>query len=340
MLHIKIEQNIMNIKILSFLAYIVLMSACVPAKKMEALQTSYDNLFAQFEELTTQKMYSDANYKELEKKYKELDEEYNGCVLNYDRQVLEIEKLKKQYAVLNESYENLLKSKEQSSNSMQLELARLGKELDKKEREIFAKETNVIAQQRENESLKKELDNLEFSLREREKVVVELQEKLKLQEEALSGLKKKLLSSLSGYKNSGITVEEKNGKIYVSLDNSLLFPSGKTTVDASGKQALLSIADNLRDLEGFDIIVEGHTDNVPISTSSIQDNWDLSVLRATSVVRFLTNEGGVNALKIIPSGRSEYLPVDAANTKEARAKNRRIEIILTPKLDQLLEIVK
>jgi chemotaxis protein MotB len=330
----------MKIKILIFSSFLFLITACVPAKKMKALQTSYNNLQTQFDELATLKAFGDSNYAELDKKYNELDKEYNGCVLNYDRQVLEIEKLKKQYATLNQSYENLLKSKEQSSNTMQTELARLSKELDKKEREIFAKETNVIAQERENEALKKELETLELSLREREKVVLDLQEKLRAQEDALAGLKKRLTNSLSGYKNSGITVVEKNGKIYVSLDNSLLFPSGKTTVDASGKQALLSIAENLKDLEGFDIIVEGHTDNVPISTASIQDNWDLSVLRATSVVRFLTTEGGVNALKIIPSGRSEYLPVDGANTKEARAKNRRIEIILTPKLDQLLEIVK
>lgn len=325
--------------IFSLLA-LLFVTACVPRKKLDALQTSYDYLQAEYLELSTLKIFGDSNYAELEAKYNKLDKQYNGCVLNYDRQVLEIEKLKKQYTVLNANYENLLKSTQESSSTMQSQLAKLSKELDAKERELFAKETNVIAQGRENEALKKELDELESSLQEREKVVKELQDKLKLQEEAMAGLKSRLVNSLSGYQNSGISVIEKNGKIYVSLDNSLLFPSGKTTVDDKGKQALLSIAANLKDLEGFDIMVEGHTDIVPINTPTIKDNWDLSVLRATSVVRYLTNEGGVNPLKIIPSGRSEYLPIDSGSSKDAKAKNRRIEIILSPQLDQLLKIVK
>ena len=94
------------------------------------------------------------------------------------------------------------------------------------------------------------------------------------------------------------------------------------------------------DLEDFDIMVEGHTDNVPMKSATIEDNWDLSVLRATSVVRYLTTEGKMNPIKIIPSGRSKYVPVNAADTPEARAANRRIEIILSPKLDQLMEILK
>jgi chemotaxis protein MotB len=328
------------VKITSICIIVILGIGCVPAKKMEALQTSYNNLQAQYDELNTLKVFGDSNYNELQRKYAELDKNYNGCVLSYDRQALEVEKLKEQYAALNQNYEKLLKNNAETSSSLQLELAKLSKELDAKEREIFAKETNVIAQERENEALKKELDGLEQSLLEREKVVNDLQARLAMQEKSLGDLKKKLTNSLIGYQNSGISVVEKSGKIYVSLDNSLLFPSGKTSVDAKGKQALLSIAESLKDLEGFDIMVEGHTDNVPISTSAIQDNWDLSVLRATSVVRYLTNEGGVNPLKIIPSGRSEYVPVDPSNTKEAKAKNRRIEIILSPKLDQLLEIVK
>lgn len=319
---------------------LTLIVACVPARKLEELQYSYDDLQSKFDEMSTLKMYGDSNYAILERKHESLKQAYSLSKIECEKQEEEYTKIKASYEMLNANYEKLIASNELTKKDLRYELDRLDKQLDDKKRELFAKETSLLAKQGETDALKKNLDALEISLKEREKRVNELEAKLKAQEEALSGLKDKLTESLIGYKNSGITVVQKDGKVYVSLDNSLLFQSGKTDIDWKGKTALLKVAESLKDLEDFDIMVEGHTDDVPMKSATIQDNWDLSVLRATSVVRYMTTEGGMDPLKIIPSGRSKYLPVEDEKTSEARAKNRRIEIILTPKLDQLMEIIK
>ena len=130
-------------------------------------------------------------------------------------------------------------------------------------------------------------------------------------------------------------------KVYVSLTEQLLFKSGSKTVDKKGVEALKKLAGALKGNDDLGVLVEGHTDNVPMSSSAngIKDNWDLSVLRATSIVRILTEEG-VDPKNVSASGRGEYIPVDTADTKEARRKNRRIEIILTPKLDELFQMLQ
>ena len=313
---------------------------CVPAKKLEDLQVKYDDLASKYQEMERLKSFSDSELEDLNTRYKNLAAEYKQAERECADQKAEFDKVERSYKILNENYENLLNSNENTKKDLRYELERLDKKLDEKKRELFAKESTLIEKENETNRLKKELDALEISLREREKTVNELKSKLAAQEKAVSDLKNKLTESLIGYKNSGISVVEKDGRIYVSLDNSLLFQSGKTDIDWKGKTALLKVAESLKDIEDFDIMVEGHTDDVPMKSTTIRDNWDLSVLRATSVVRYLTTEGKMDPIKIIPSGRSKYVPINDAKTKEARAQNRRIEIILTPKLDQLMEIVK
>lgn len=141
------------------------------------------------------------------------------------------------------------------------------------------------------------------------------------------------------YKSLGLAVHQESGKVYVSLEESLLFQSGRTDVDKAGKEALLKLCETLQKEKDFDIMVEGHTDNVPIKTAKFEDNWDLSVLRATSVLRIMVAEGKIEPSRIIPAGRGEFQPVDGADTKEARSKNRRIEIILTPDLAAVMNIL-
>ncbi len=314
--------------------------ACVPARKLDDLQVKYDNLKGDFDEMKTMKEYGDETLASLKTKYANLQSEYEKSVADCDKQKAEYEKVEASYKILNENYKNLVNSNENTKKDLRYELERLDKQLDEKKRELFAKESTLLAKEKEATTLKTELDALEISLKEREKRVNELEEKLAAQEKAVTDLKNKLTESLIGYQNSGISVVQKDGKIYVSLDNSLLFKSGKTDIDWKGKTALLKVAESLKDLEDFDIVVEGHTDNQAMNSATIKDNWDLSVLRATSVVRYLTTEGKMDPIKIIPSGRSKYVPVNTGDTKEAYAENRRIEIILTPKLDQLMDIIK
>lgn len=328
-----------SIKLLTATA-LCLLIACVPARKLEELQVKYDTLQSNYDALTTLKQYNDTLLIEQREKLANLQKEYKASIAEFDKQKADYEKVEASYKILNENYKNLVNSNESTKKDLRYELERLDKQLEDKKSELFAKETKLLAKEEESDKLKTNLDALEVSLKEREKRVDELEAKLAAQEKAVTDLKNMLTESLIGYKNSGITVVEKNGKVYVSLDNSLLFQSGKTDIDGKGKAALLKIAESLKNLEDFDIMVEGHTDNVPMKTATIQDNWDLSVLRATSVVRYLTTEGNMDPLTIIPSGRSKYVPVSTANSPEALALNRRIEIILTPKLDQLMEILK
>lgn len=330
-------------KQLSYITFIALLSltvACVPARKLEELQVSYDNLKSDFDEMKTMKEFGDNSLAELKTKYTTLDKEYTEAMQKCEEQKAAYEKTQASYEILNANYKNLVNSNENTKKDLRYELERLDKQLEQKKGELFAKEAKLEAQEGEAAKLKKQLDATAADLREREKRVNELESKLAAQEKAVTDLKNTLTESLIGYKNSGISVVEKDGKIYVSLDNSLLFASGKTDIDWKGKTALLKVAESLKDLEDFDIMVEGHTDNQAMNSATIKDNWDLSVLRATSVVRYLTTEGKMNPIKIIPSGRSKYLPINTGNTKEAYAENRRIEIILTPKLDQLMDILK
>jgi chemotaxis protein MotB len=136
-------------------------------------------------------------------------------------------------------------------------------------------------------------------------------------------------------------VEERNGKVYVSMDNKLLFASGSTAVGPDGQKALEELARVLEANPDINILVEGHTDDQPMRGSAqIKDNWDLSVLRATEIVRILLAKGKIAPARITAAGRSEYLPVDPADTAEARARNRRTEIILTPQLDELFRVIE
>ena len=190
------------------------------------------------------------------------------------------------------------------------------------------------------ERMQKDLSDKETELAEFKEKYDAIQNKLKAREEAMDKLKAKLQKALLGFEEKGMTVSIKNGKVYVSLSNQLLFSSGSTDIDKSGKEALLELAKILNEQQDINILVEGHTDDQAIRPGAkFKDNWDLSVLRSTEVVRFLTVDGGVNPLRINASGRGEYFPVEKGSTPEIRAVNRRTEIILTPKLEELLEII-
>jgi chemotaxis protein MotB len=146
---------------------------------------------------------------------------------------------------------------------------------------------------------------------------------------------------LLGFEGQGLTVTRRDGKVYVSLEEQLLFKTGSTVVDPNGVRALQQLAVVLANNPDISIMIEGHTDNVPFRQgSSIKDNWDLSVMRATSIVRILLGAANIEPTRITVAGRGEFLPVDPADTPEARRKNRRTEIILSPDLSELYRILE
>lgn len=235
----------------------------------------------------------------------------------------QLDELTLEYDKLNAYYKNLMTSS-----------GKMNRELVEQRDQLFAIQENLDKTRKLN-------DSLSISLLERERKVKELEGILARKDKAVQDLKKKISDALLGFKENDLTVTVKNGKVYVSLAEQLLFKSGSVEVDPKGISALQQLARALKDHQGVQVMVEGHTDNVPIGKKSqyMQDNWDLSVMRATSITRILTN-AGVKSTQILASGKGEYAPL-VANTNDAnRQKNRRTEIIVTPHLDELFKILE
>ncbi len=195
------------------------------------------------------------------------------------------------------------------------------------------------ANKNENENLTAQLNQRMRELDEREKTIQQLQGVITEQNERVRSLLDNVSSALKGFSSDELTVREEGGKVYVAMSDKLLFESGKAVVNEQGKQALGKLAEVLNRQTDIDVFIEGHTDSVPINTAVFKDNWDLSVIRATSVVRILTDDYQVNPLQIQPCGRGEFKPVDTNTTPDGRARNRRTEIIIAPRLDKLYELI-
>ncbi|MBR5051933.1 MAG: OmpA family protein [Bacteroidaceae bacterium] len=194
--------------------------------------------------------------------------------------------------------------------------------------------------QDENQKLNANLAKKISELQDREKTIAELQKMIDQQKKKVKDLLNSVKDALLGFSSDELTVREEDGKVYVAMSDKLLFESGKAIVNQQGREALGKLAQVLNKQTDIDVYIEGHTDNVPIKTAVFQDNWDLSVIRATSVVRILTETYNVNPLQIQPCGRGEFKPVDVNTTSEGRARNRRTEIIMAPRLDKLFKMLE
>ncbi len=237
---------------------------------------------------------------------------------------------------------------EKQKMTLEQEKANLEQERAQLEQEKAAYQQSLAQAQKEGKTLgenlnmsKSQIERLNADLKAREQRLAELQRILDEKDKAVANLRTRVSNALLGFNDKDLTINVRNGKVYVSLAEQLLFNSGSTKVDPKGVDALRKLAAVLKEQQDVNVVVEGHTDDVPISkgTVGMQDNWDLSVLRATEITRILTT-AGVDPHRVTPSGRSKYVPLDEATTKEARQKNRRTEIILTPKLDELFQILE
>lgn len=241
---------------------------------------------------------------------------------------------KREYEKAKNDYDDLLKNFADLSANNQSTINDLLGNLDKYKDEMSVKEKMLFAQQ---DSLAK--SRAELAVKEQR--INEMQAILAQKDAEVKALKEKVSNALKGFEGSGLNVHEKDGKVYVSMDDKLLFASGSWTINEQGMQAIQNLAKVLENEPEISVLIEGHTDNVPYRGSGqIKDNWDLSVMRATSVVKALLQSGNIAPTRLSASGRSEYLPLDENNTPEARAKNRRTEIILTPNLDQLFQLIQ
>lgn len=186
----------------------------------------------------------------------------------------------------------------------------------------------------------RDIQNKDKDLQEKERMLREMQAIIARQDELTKKLNQTLRDALVGFNSDELTMEIRDGKVYVSMSDKLLFKSGSNAVEPKGVEALKVLADVLNKNPDIQILVEGHTDNVPIKTAVYKDNWDLSVARATSITRMMNEKYGVAATRMTASGRGEYFPKAPNDTAEGKAKNRRTEIILSPKLDEIMNLLQ
>ena len=314
---------------LTLVASVFVLGSCVTKQKYDESQNDLASCKAERERLSAQKINLDNRVIELETAVEKMKnqiqrlESDTASLGNLGRELKEAyQKLQSNYDELSSAYKTMSAGNKQDAEAMLAKLQEAQSKLDEKERE-----------------LKQLTDDLE----KKSAKLIELQSILEKKDADVLALKEKIQKALHRFEGSDLQVTEKNGKVYVSMDEKLLFASGRFTIDEKGKEALKALAKVLETDTEISITVEGHTDNVPYSpasSSQIRDNWDLSVMRATTVVKTILEYGKIDPKRLTASGRSEYLPVDKDDTKEARAKNRRTEIILTPQLDALFEILK
>lgn len=306
--------------------YVMLLMAgtgCVSQKKYDMLLADKVRLEALQAECEEKLTVANTSLERLEKQKAELEGQRTELAQNYSQSQQELEAKLKAYKELEDYYNNLVNTSGQLRGDLNEQQKRL----------MTAREELEVTRKRNEE--------LAANLQEREKRVSELETVLAEKDKAVSQLKKLVSDALLNFKENDLTVEVRNGKVYVSLAEQLLFKSGSTQVDPKGQKALQQLSGVLKDSKDINIVVEGHTDNVPMNkaTGCIDDNWDLSVLRATSIVDIL-QKNGVAPDRVTAAGRGEYVPVTSNATAEGKAKNRRTEIILTPKLDELFQILE
>ncbi len=326
---------------------IALLGSCVPQKKYAELQKNYEKSEAERKYLSGAVKDLETERNELKAQVEKLQKDFDALNEAYSTNKKEHELLQDKYKKLDEFKKQLLDNQEKSNAVSKAENRQLLKEmikaqedLQKKEDELNQKEAELNKLAAQLERNKKNLKQLERDLDARSKRINELEQMIADKDAAVRALKDKVANALLNFKDKGLTVTQKNGRIYVSMEAQLLFPSGSTVVNAEGKNALVELAKVLEKQSDITILVEGHTDIDPMSGAGcIKDNWDLSVMRSTSVVKLMLKNSKIDPAILTAAGRSQFVPLDPAKTAAAKAKNRRIEIILTPNLDQLFKIL-
>lgn len=310
--------------------------ACVPARKYEELETKQKACAEELEALKSKVTGLETQNTELQGMIPGLQEDV--ARLKGDTTLLgkSLRMKEQQYDKINQLNDELIAKLEKLQKGSAQENQKLMSDLNATKLILQQKEDELTQLENELNAKKITLDKLSEELKMREQRVNELEDLIAKKDEAVKALKDKVANALLGFKDKGLSVEQKNGKVYVSMEAKLLFPSGSTKIDSEGKKALIELAKVLQDQSDLEVLVEGHTDTDALKSSSHpKNNWELSVLRATAVVEIMLENSTMDKTKITAAGRSEYLPVDPND----KAKNRRIEIILIPNLDELFDII-
>ena len=272
-------------------------------------------------------------FNDLESRYAQLKDNFNRQTKSIENLNTEIKDLTKKFITLEET----LEITEDSLNQKQQKLEQLESSIDLLKQNS---ETELKKRIAENEELMEKIAERENELADRMARVDELEGLITPQQQAMRKLKEKLSDALLNFEDKGLTVEARDGKVYVSMENKLLFRSGSWTVGAEGRLAIEELGNVLADNPDIAILIEGHTDNVPYSGKGpLKGNWDLSTKRATAIVNQLLENPDILPQNLTAAGRGEYLPIAPNSTRQGRAANRRIEVVLSPKLDEIKQII-
>jgi chemotaxis protein MotB len=322
------------------LSMVLSIYSCVPQRQMQEEQAKRKNCEAELASLKSNTEGCEAKLKEISRSLDDNQRMVSGLVKDTSILGVSYRATTSRYDKLNLINEELLKKYNQLLEGNRDDTKKINGELQITQEQVLKKQDELKHLETELNAQKKELDLLNAELKKREARVNELEAILKSKDDAVNNLKKTLSDALLGFEGKGLTITQKNGKVYVSMDESLLFASGSTSVEAKGIEALKKVAKVLEQNEDINVLIEGHTDDVPmVGKGEIKDNWDLSVMRATSIVKIITRNSKVDPKRLTAAGRGEYVPLDSVKSVEARKKNRRTEIILTPKLDELFKVL-
>jgi chemotaxis protein MotB len=327
----------------SFLSLLLvfLAGSCVSTKQFNDLKSKHQQLQEERDLLKAENEGLTVKNNELSYQVESLKKEIEEMRKDSASLAADLKDLQYKYTQLSRDYKALKISQEELVRGNVKETRRLLEELQRTQTALQEKEDNLRKFERSLTAQQAELEKLRFEMEQRNRRLHEMEQIVHAKDSVLTALKKKVSDALLGFRDEGLTVTRRNGKIYVSMEEKLLFKTGSWQVDPRGQEALKKLARVLEKNPDINIMIEGHTDNVPYIShgGQIQDNWDLSVKRATSVVRILLKSSSIDPKRLTAAGRGEYLPVDPANTPAARRKNRRTEIILTPNLDELYDII-
>lgn len=303
-----------------------LATSCVSKKIYNELEGKYADLKKENRKLSDSNGDLNKTKNQLETEIKNTKDELARVSSERDQLQNELAAANNQLKTLQASYAALERNSDDALQANMKKNRELLAQLDAKEKALTAEQER--------------LTKLQNDLRERSQRVDELERMMAAKEENMRRLRETLSKALNSFEGKGLTVNMKDGKVYVSMENKLLFQTGSWAVGAEGRRAIIEVGKVLAQNPDISVLIEGHTDNVPyIASGPISDNWDLSTKRATAIVTILAENRGINRQNLTAAGRGEYAPLASNDTNEGKAKNRRIEIILTPKLDEISKML-
>ena len=316
----------MQRRTIAFILILASLSSRVSSKIFNELDTKYNQLKSDYDNLSLLNEDLIINKNGLETELINLQKTCDDINSNKNEINSELEILKKNYENLSSAYSALEKNSTKSLEENAKKNRALLDEINEKE-EALASEN-------------KRLMDLETYMQERAIRITELENLIAAKDKAMRDLKDAISKALTAFEGKGLIVEQRNGKVYVSLENKLLFKSGSWSVGKQGRQAIIELGKVLGENPKIAVLIEGHTDNVSFSgNGQISNNWDLSTKRATAIISILSENSSIKLENLTAAGRSEYSPINSNETIEGKAKNRRIEVILTPKLDEISKLL-